>query len=138
MKRLPREKTARKPDQPPLGGCVLKPVNIIAVLLHKCQPPLGGCVLKQLILLCCQVFFRQPPLGGCVLKLVHQVISAKKILQPPLGGCVLKLNIYFHAQPHLLPAAFRRLCVETVLAFRIRIRQTNPAAFRRLCVETSL
>ena len=34
------------------------------------------------------------------------------------------------------PAAFRRLCVETV--FEIDLCQpTFPAAFRRLCVETS-
>ena len=35
----------------------------------------------------------------------------------------------------MMPAAFRRLCVETKLPFQTR--QTSlPAAFRRLCVET--
>ena len=33
------------------------------------------------------------------------------------------------------PAAFRRLCVETVLPKKPSI-QAVPAAFRRLCVET--
>ena len=33
------------------------------------------------------------------------------------------------------PAAFRRLCVET-LDFKIARAQPWPAAFRRLCVET--
>ena len=34
-----------------------------------------------------------------------------------------------------IPAAFRRLCVETaVFARHVKINQ--PAAFRRLCVET--
>ena len=33
------------------------------------------------------------------------------------------------------PAAFRRLCVETI-SYRIRIYHDSPAAFRRLCVET--
>ena len=34
------------------------------------------------------------------------------------------------------PAAFRRLCVETVSDNSYRKFQTEPAAFRRLCVET--
>ena len=33
------------------------------------------------------------------------------------------------------PAAFRRLCVETVIVFG-SASETAPAAFRRLCVET--
>ena len=33
------------------------------------------------------------------------------------------------------PAAFRRLCVETFLMFKV-IQLNLPAAFRRLCVET--
>ena len=33
------------------------------------------------------------------------------------------------------PAAFRRLCVET-LNFKKRTKNEDPAAFRRLCVET--
>ena len=36
-----------------------------------------------------------------------------------------------------IPAAFRRLCVETKLG-NTHLRTTLPAAFRRLCVETSL
>ena len=35
-----------------------------------------------------------------------------------------------------MPAAFRRLCVETWLT-PYRYRQRQPAAFRRLCVETA-
>ena len=34
------------------------------------------------------------------------------------------------------PAAFRRLCVETVSGWRFAFRIV-PAAFRRLCVETA-
>ena len=33
------------------------------------------------------------------------------------------------------PAAFRRLCVETVSP-KLTISASSPAAFRRLCVET--
>ena len=36
-----------------------------------------------------------------------------------------------------LPAAFRRLCVETMLK-RINFVYLEPAAFRRLCVETDI
>ena len=33
--------------------------------------------------------------------------------QPPLGGCVLKRQYGQCLVPHAVPAAFRRLCVET-------------------------
>ena len=36
-----------------------------------------------------------------------------------------------------IPAAFRRLCVETIDG-RFRPVQLKPAAFRRLCVETKI
>ena len=35
----------------------------------------------------------------------------------------------------LLPAAFGRLCVETVYAYKCKLLR-KPAAFGRLCVET--
>ena len=35
-----------------------------------------------------------------------------------------------------VPAAFRRLCVETLSIWR-NVQTVVPAAFRRLCVETS-
>ena len=33
-------------NQPPLGGCVLKPCITVDDVLYGHQPPLGGCVLK--------------------------------------------------------------------------------------------
>ena len=39
--------------------------------------------------------------------------SAQKF-QPPSGGCVLKRIMYYFVQFIKLPAAFRRLCVETM------------------------
>ncbi|RKW30661.1 MAG: hypothetical protein D8B47_00585 [Kingella sp. (in: b-proteobacteria)] len=39
--------------------------------------------------------------------------------------------------PSAQPAAFRRLCVETV-RFLCERRKRQPAAFRRLCVETGV
>ena len=78
--------------QPPLGGCVLKPVceqgNQPA---DRAQPPLGGCVLKQQLRLRRHPARRgQPPLGGCVLKHNRLIAIFRADFQPPLGGCVLK------------------------------------------------
>ena len=79
--------------------------------------------------------------------------------QPPSGGCVLKLlksQVFLMLKP---PAAFGRLCVETLdlsdkssynaqppsggcvlklLINRSNIMSIEPAAFGRLCVETCL
>ena len=79
------------------------------------QPPLGGCVLKPLLL-------NRKPNGYC---------------QPPLGGCVLKPNRARRERFIKIPAAFRRLCVETKIAPKKYGDKQEPAAFRRLCVETT-
>ena len=39
------------------------------------QPPLGGCVLKPVLLGCRYRRLPQPPLGGCVLKLMQMGIQ---------------------------------------------------------------
>ena len=78
------------------------------------RPPLGGCVLKHRD---CRHYRRldrpQPPLGGCVLKRVQGVEADDAIAQPPLGGCVLKPDGETITPELTVPAAFRRLCVET-------------------------
>ena len=56
----------------------------------------------------------QPPSGGCVLKQHRAVESSTLGTQPPSGGCVLKLSDRLSRQKWLYPAAFRRLCVETL------------------------
>ena len=103
---------------------------------HHCQPPLGGCVLKPLMLmrviprvlpaafrrLCVETEkmprakrrWRQPPLGGCVLKRGNRQTDVRRIRQPPLGGCVLKPDVQPVQAVPVAPAAFRRLCVETL------------------------
>ena len=51
---------------------------------------------------------------------------------------MLKLNWIDYGSPERNPpAAFGRLCVETIRPFRVWSEQT-PAAFGRLCVETDL
>ena len=78
--------------------------------------------------------------------------------QPPLGGCVLKRDYRNNPKRQPIPAAFRRLCVETVKRASLDLTRSqpplggcvlkllknstengefkHPAAFRRLCVET--
>ena len=60
----------------------------------------------------------QPPSGGCVLKQSDNINHADCVFQPPSGGCVLKPH---HRQPTnqtTRPAAFGRLCVETIIIRR--------------------
>ena len=47
----------------------------------------------------------------------------------------MKPNIARAVVIFLIPAAFRRLCVETISTVKLNV-QALPAAFRRLCVET--
>ena len=56
----------------------------------------------------------QPPSGGCVLK--QPVLDDVRffLVQPPSGGCVLKHGITVKGYKPNKPAAFRRLCVETI------------------------
>ena len=92
------------------------------------------------------------------MKLFGRCVDAKTCDQPPSGGCVLKLPSYICALRNPTPAAFRRLCVETLIhgverrtlcsqppsggcVLKLCVMPTlpiavRPAAFRRLCVET--
>ncbi len=56
----------------------------------------------------------QPPSGGCVLKLLPIDRGLPLLSQPPSGGCVLKLLDGFALKGFFHPAAFGRLCVETL------------------------
>ena len=70
-----------------------------------------------------------------MLKRAGLPIDGTEQCQPPSGGCVLKRTERRTQRRGDDPAAFRRLCVETIYngAF---IHREFPAAFRRLCVET--
>ena len=101
--------------------------------------------------------FVQPPSGGCVLKLLNAGTTINWESQPPSGGCVLKRLSQVKTWCNGVPAAFRRLCVETgrnkdqceygapaafrrlcveTLEYACNVAKADPAAFRRLCVET--
>ena len=80
---------------------------------YERQPPSGGCVLKPSKPLMRVISSIQPPSGGCVLKLIPFAAYLRVLAQPPSGGCVLKLLRRRRALEQHLPAAFRRLCVET-------------------------
>ena len=57
----------------------------------------------------------QPPSGGCVLKQAQSELFVDIEDQPPSGGCVLKHLLIGQSQTREIdPAAFGRLCVETV------------------------
>ena len=57
----------------------------------------------------------QPPSGGCVLKQRREPLGVRERAQPPSGGCVLKPDGAYRPTGGKTPAAFRRLCVETLL-----------------------
>ena len=99
----------------------------------------------------------QPPSGGCVLKLVVAVHVFERGTQPPSGGCVLKPINTLVIVSDSKPAAFGRLCVETLhdsdgrrfvrqppsggcvlkrVLLHVPFHAAGPAAFGRLCVET--
>ena len=88
-------KSSQNVGQPPLGGCVLKPIRFIEDIAEQIQPPLGGCVLKRGIL-------EQMGYGSqipaafrrlCVETRGYQIALHMQNGQPPLGGCVLKHDI---------------------------------------------
>ena len=101
-------------DQPPSGGCVLKPFAGWHGAGRVGQPPSGGCVLKLSFRRPVYSLPFQPPSGGCVLKQIILFTNGCCIAQPPSGGCVLKLGQGENHKWILTPAAFRRLCVETL------------------------
>ena len=81
-------------NQPPSGGCVLKPIDGTEIDWDNItQPPSGGCVLKPID--GTEIDWdniTQPPSGGCVLKRSDLAGIRAALTQPPSGGCVLKLK----------------------------------------------
>ena len=69
---------------------------------------------------------RQPPSGGCVLKLARVYGYGGIFGQPPSGGCVLKLFFPGEDGGQWQPAAFGRLCVETLSNHSIRFATAQP------------
>ena len=93
--------------------CVETPSSPATALLTCEQPPSGGCVLKPFFITVIVNVYQQPPSGGCVLKHPHVAIIRWRGVQPPSGGCVLKhptLKTYVVCK---VAATFGWLCVET-------------------------
>ena len=86
-----------------------------AAYLPRPQPPSGGCVLKHAVVCTIYALVRQPPSGGCVLKRCESAPARWYWRQPPSGGCVLKPLPLARKNSVQSPAAFGRLCVETVV-----------------------
>ena len=70
-----------------------------------------------------------------MLKPLYLYVGEMIVSQPPSGGCVLKPRWSADPTHHEAPAAFGRLCVETMHLLTVR-EDMAPAAFGRLCVET--
>ena len=77
-------------DQPPSGGCELKPEHADVIREMGNQPPSGGCELKPLIITNHINMLCQPPSGGCELKPAQAICFGVPVSQPPSGGCELK------------------------------------------------
>ena len=101
-------------NQPPSGGCVLKPRCGITHTQATGPAAFGRLCVET----CCAVALSltdvsQPPSGGCVLKPSVRCANLPNRTQPPSGGCVLKLSVVPLGRRAAVPAAFGRLCVET-------------------------
>ena len=101
------------------------------------QPPSGGCVLKPYLQAVDQPSHQPAAFRRLCVETFERNTQFMWFAQPPSGGCVLKPSPLAHMLRRIRPAAFRRLCVETLLNIIIQIISL-PAAFRRLCVETTL
>ena len=100
-------------DQPPSGGCELKPEHADVIREMGNQPPSGGCELKPLIIINHINMLCQPPSGGCELKPAQAICFGVPVSQPPSGGCELKHHQLGTKKMPARPAAFGRLRVET-------------------------
>ena len=94
---------------------MLKPEALSEGLPVLSQPPSGGCVLKLQFSNLNVLVVIQPPSGGCVLKPVSIDYELAANGQPPSGGCVLKHMRALKSDNLWEPAAFGRLCVETIV-----------------------
>ena len=80
----------QKVEQPPSGGCVLKP-QIQRVTLHDSSAAFRRLCVETFLDVSPFLKSLQPPSGGCVLKLALDNQNRRGGAQPPSGGCVLKL-----------------------------------------------
>ena len=109
---------------------------IWVILFCRVQPPSGGCVLKRMRYFWDYCENSQPPSGGCVLKRCNFLNPIYRHLPAAFRRLCVETNSHASEFPEAIPAAFRRLCVETCPPATWRT-PPEPAAFRRLCVETS-
>ena len=116
--------------QPPSGGCVLKHYHRSKWHAYHRPAAFGRlCVETGKDYGGCFKLGTQPPSGGCVLKLLTKGNKNVYSSQPPSGGCVLKLVCLTTREKNFCPAAFGRLCVET-LERRDAILAMEPSRLR--------
>ena len=78
-------------DQPPSGGCVLKPCNRQTCACFIFQPPSGGCVLKHFGTSSEFLLHSPAAFGRLCVETGFTIPEGSSSSQPPSGGCVLKL-----------------------------------------------
>ena len=62
--------------------------NMVKQIKGSNQPPSGGCVLKPSCIPCCRLSRYQPPSGGCVLKLpVYKFVQRQRISRLQAAVC---------------------------------------------------
>ena len=136
MKRVAR----RNIDNQPLPAafrrlCVETKLPLRALKKPASQPPSGGCVLKLFVFLDRLSIYVQPPSGGCVLKPAQTDNLTMLAVPAAFRRLCVETKHIKENQKDFIPAAFRRLCVETIILCQL-CPLPLPAAFRRLCVET--
>ena len=70
------------------------------------------------------------------MKLSQRIAAVRQCVPAAFRRLCVETPLPTTVDPTKTPAAFRRLCVETFPA-RIKCGGSKPAAFRRLCVETT-
>ena len=93
-------------------------------------------MLKQIAQVEYIVIDSQPPSGGCVLKRIRRHILSPVGRPAAFGRLCVETMHLLTVREDMAPAAFGRLCVETAVIASIE-QAIRPAAFGRLCVETT-
>ena len=99
------------------------------LLLSPCPAAFGRLCVETVRFCLALSGLHQPPSGGCVLKLFFGRVLQICSIQPPSGGCVLKQSQNGMGERHRKPAAFGRLCVET-MPFRAFLNTSIPSRLR--------
>ena len=124
-------------EQPPSGGCVLKPCLLFRKNNRTFAAAFGRLCVETTLNGCSFGYISAAAFGRlCVETSRRWLFYQTAERQPPSGGCVLKHSSRFPQSCGSDAAAFGRLCVETPIKSAAIYSRRKAAAFGRLCVET--